>query len=184
VHFSLSLKSISTPELAGGEAVLLMDTYPPNVTSEGADLLTQAHVCVITVAPHTTDISQVLGLTLFGVLKWHRQYHLPFETENPTADFIFKTYKDFRSTIIDTNIWEAFRGIGVSFHDIDDVQCVLFNKITLRQSPGFRELWMIDYPLKKLSVPRGKAKCGWINKPEQSTLLDVCSILSEEIRDI
>jgi hypothetical protein len=68
--------------------------------------------------------------------------------------------------MIDTNIWETFRGIGLSFHDIDDLRHVLFGEATLRKSPRFRELWMIDYPLEKLSVRFRNAKLGWINKPE------------------
>jgi hypothetical protein len=68
--------------------------------------------------------------------------------------------------MIDPNIWGTFRGIGLSFHDIDDVQRGLFDEITLRQSPGFRELRMIDYLLEKGSVGSRSATFGWINKPE------------------
>ena len=154
------------PELADEEAVLLMDNCPAHVTQEVLDLLTEARVRVVTFAPHTTNIFQALDLTLFGVLKRHGQYQLPFNNENRTADFIFKTYKDFRLTMIDTNIWGAFRGIGLSFHDIDDVRRVLFDEITLRESRGFKELWMIDYPPDKLSLRRRNAKFGWINKQD------------------
>jgi hypothetical protein len=101
------------PELADEEAILLMDNCPAHVTREVLDLLTEARVRVVTFAPHTTSSFHVLDLTLFGVFKRHGQYHLPFETENRTADFIVKTYKDFRLTMIDTNIWGAFRAIGV-----------------------------------------------------------------------
>jgi hypothetical protein len=99
-------------------------------------------------------------------LKPGGQYDLPFETENSTADFIFKTYKDFRLTMIDTNIWAAFRGSGVSFDDIGDVQGVLFDEIAVRESRGFRQLRMIDHPLENLLARRRNAKFDWINKPE------------------
>jgi hypothetical protein len=68
--------------------------------------------------------------------------------------------------MIDTNIWGAFRGIGLSFHDIDDVRRVLFEEINLRESRGFKELWMIDYPPDKLSLRRRNATFGWINKQD------------------
>jgi hypothetical protein len=49
------------------------------------------------------NMFHVVDLPLFGVFKARGQYHLPFETENRTADCIFKTDKDFRSTMIDRN---------------------------------------------------------------------------------
>lgn len=154
------------PDLADEDAVLLMDNCPAHVTHEVLDLLTAARVRVVTFAPHTTNIFQLLDTTLFGLFKRQREYLLPFDTENRTAKFIFKTYKDFRSTMIDTNIWGAFRGIGLTFHNIEGTQRVLFNEITLRESPGFQELWRINYPPEQLSVRRRNAKFGWINKPE------------------
>jgi hypothetical protein len=154
------------PELSGEKSVLLMDNCPPHVMQRLLDLLSQARVRAITFAPRTTKIFQVLGVTLFGVFKRHGQYHLPFGTENRIADFIFKTDKDFRLTMIDTNICGAFREMGLLFHDIDDVRRVLFDEISLRQSQGFQELWMIDDPVQKLSVRPRNAKVGWINKPE------------------
>jgi hypothetical protein len=111
-------------ELAGNQAVLLRDNCPPLVAQKVLDLPRQARVRVIIFAPHTTNIFQVLDLTLFGVLKRHGQYHPPFETENRTADFIVKTYKDVHCTMVGTNIWGLFRRIGLSFHDIDDTQRV------------------------------------------------------------
>jgi hypothetical protein len=87
--------------LAQEEAVLLMDHCGPHIAQAVLDLLTQAHCLVLHFAPHTTKIFQVLDLTLFGVLKRQCQYQITFETEHRTADFIFKVYKGFRSTIID-----------------------------------------------------------------------------------
>jgi hypothetical protein len=68
--------------------------------------------------------------------------------------------------MIDTNIWGAFGGIGLSFDDIGDIQRVLFDEVTSRESRGFHELWMIDHPLENLSARRRSVKFGWINKPE------------------
>jgi hypothetical protein len=65
---------------------------------------------------------------------------LSFETENRTTDFIFKTSNHVRSTMMNTNVSAAFRGIGLSLHDIGDVQRVLFDEITLRESRRFQEL--------------------------------------------
>jgi hypothetical protein len=109
-------------DLTDEEVVLLMDSCRPHVTQEVLDFLTEACVRVVTFAPHTTNIFQILDLTLFGVFKRQRQYRLPFETENHTSNFLLNIYKDFLSTMIDTNIWTAFRGIGLSFDEIGGVQ--------------------------------------------------------------
>jgi hypothetical protein len=85
-------------------------------------LLTQGRVRVTPLARHTTNLFRVLDLRLFGVFQRHGQYRMLCQTENWTGTFIFKTCKDFRLTMIDTNIWEAFQGIGLLFHGIDDVE--------------------------------------------------------------
>jgi hypothetical protein len=84
-----------SPELTDEEAMFLMNNCPSYVTQQVIDLLTQAPLRVIMCAPHTRNILQVLDFTLFGVFNRHGQYHLPFETGNPIANFIFETCKDF-----------------------------------------------------------------------------------------
>jgi hypothetical protein len=83
----------------------------------------RARVVVVTFAPqpHTTQIFQVLDFTLFGVLKRRGQYQLPLEDDAANARFIRKMYHDFRMTMIDPNIWGAFRAIGVKYSVVDGV---------------------------------------------------------------
>jgi hypothetical protein len=70
--------------------VLLMN----NCASHGADdvigLLTEARVRVIIFAPHTTQIFQVLNVTLFDVLKRRPRYQSLFEDEKETVKFRMK----------------------------------------------------------------------------------------------
>jgi hypothetical protein len=49
--------------------VPLMDNCPSHAIDDAIGLLTKSRVSVITVAPHTTQIFQILDVTLFGVLK-------------------------------------------------------------------------------------------------------------------
>jgi hypothetical protein len=76
---------------------------PCHITDDSVGLLTEARVRVITFAPHTTQIFQVLDVTLFGVLKRRLGYELPFEDEKETVNFIMKVYHDFKQTIVDSN---------------------------------------------------------------------------------
>jgi hypothetical protein len=80
-----------------------MDNCSPRLTPVLIDLLSETRVRIVTFAPHTTQIFQVLDLTLFGVLKRRGQYHFPFGYDAGNARFIKKVTRDFLSTIIDIN---------------------------------------------------------------------------------
>jgi hypothetical protein len=127
-------------------------------------------VRVITFAPHTTQIFQILDVTLFGVLKRRLGYKFPSEHEKETVKFIMKVYCDFKQTMVEPNIWGDFREIGFDFEFDTEAEPyrLLFNEQKLRQTEGFRELWSIDFPLDQLSSRRQKqnARFGWINKQE------------------
>jgi hypothetical protein len=58
-------------------------------------LLTEARVRVITYAPHTTQIFQVLDVRLFGVLKRRPRYELPSEKHIAPVKVIPKVLHDF-----------------------------------------------------------------------------------------
>jgi hypothetical protein len=152
--------------------VLLMDICPSHVTDHFIGLFTGARVRVITFARHTTQIFQVLDVTLFGVLKRRLAYELSFEDEKETVKFTMKVSRDFKQTMVEPNIWGAFQVIGFEFEF--DTQAepyrFLFNEEKLKQSEGFRELGRIGFPLDQLSSSRQRqkqnAKFNWINKQE------------------
>jgi hypothetical protein len=73
-------------------------------------------VRVITFAPHTIQIFQILDMTFFGALKPSLGYKLPFEDEKETVTFIMKVYRDFKQTMVEPNISGAFRAIGFEFN--------------------------------------------------------------------
>jgi hypothetical protein len=141
-----------------------------HITPAVVELLSTARVRVVLVAfaPRTRQIFQVFDLTLFGVLKRRGQYQLPFEDDTGSVRFIKKMYHDhdFRMTIVEPNIWGAFRGIGVKHSVVDGVQRVSFDEMTLRESEGFKELWDIDFSFGNLWPRRQSCKFGWTNEPE------------------
>jgi hypothetical protein len=84
--------------------VLLMDNCPSHVTDDDIiGLLTEARVHIRTFAPHTTQIFQILDVTLFGVLKRCLGYKLLFEDEKETLEFIMRVYHDFKQTMVESN---------------------------------------------------------------------------------
>jgi hypothetical protein len=116
--------------------VLLMDNCPSHLTDDMIGLLTEARVRVITFAPHTTQIFQVLDVTLFDVLKRRLGYKLPFEDEKEVVRFIVKVHHDFEQTMVESNIWRAFRAIEFEFDTEAEPYRLLFKAEKLRQSEG------------------------------------------------
>jgi hypothetical protein len=151
---------------AAEEAVLLMENCSAHVTDDVIRLLTEARVCVITFAPHTTHIFQILDLTLFGVLKRRPRYELPFETDNSTVKLLMKVYNDFRQTMVPSNAWGAFHALGFEYDTRRESSRLLFDKEKLRGSGGLQELSSLDFPLDQLSDRRRVAPFEWINGPE------------------
>jgi hypothetical protein len=59
-----------------------MDHCSVHVTDDVIRLLTDTTVRVTTFASQTTQIFQILDLTLFGVLKRRARYELPFQNDH------------------------------------------------------------------------------------------------------
>jgi hypothetical protein len=80
--------------------------------------------------------------------------------------FLVKVYCDFKSTIVEVNIWRAFVAIGFTY-DIDQILYgLLFDEEKFQQSPGFLGLWERSVPLGSLSKGRRESKFRSIHKPE------------------
>jgi hypothetical protein len=157
-------------DLRDEDAVLLMDNSSPHITLGVIELLSTARVHVVVVTfrprPHTMQIFQVLDLTLSGVLKRRGHSQLPLEDDAGSARFIRKVYHDFGITMIESNIWEAFRGIEVKYSVVDGFHPVSFDEMTLRESEVFKQVWDIDVAMGNLSPKRQSRKIRWINEPE------------------
>jgi hypothetical protein len=136
-------------------------------------VLTNARVPIITFAHHTTHIFQVHDVDLFGSLRKHANGLKMFDEEQPAGAFLLRVYRDFKQTIIELHIWEAFAAIGFT-PDIEQSPCgLLLDEQKRRQSPGLMELWENDRSLESLSKRRQNAKLGWINESEKIDLIHI-----------
>jgi hypothetical protein len=126
------------------------------------ELLTSAKIGIISFAPHTVHIVQMLDLALFGVLKRRGQYGLPFSDEKGTAQFITRVYHDFQLTMIE---------IGFTFVISDAVQCLMFNEMELMENGGFTELPAIDFCPEDLPEQHRRAQFVWVNKSRKTDMI-------------
>jgi hypothetical protein len=119
-----------------------------DVSDDVIHILTEARVRVITVAPHTTHVFQVLDLTLFGVLKRCPRYELPFDDDNAIVKVIMNVYHDFAQTMVRSNVWGVFRALGLEFEFDTRTESsgLLFDEEKLRESAGFEELCSVTFP--------------------------------------
>jgi hypothetical protein len=145
------------------EAVRLMDNCSLHLTPIVIDLPSEARVRIVTFAPHTTQIFQVLDLSLFGVLKRRGQDQLRFGDDARSARFIKKGESRFSIDHDQHQYMErrAFRGIGLIYNIVGGIRRVLFDEIILCESGGFRKLW--DFILTSLYriCRRGAKMRGW-----------------------
>jgi hypothetical protein len=65
-------------ELTEEFMVLLMDNHSNHITSVVIGLLSEARVGIITFAPETIHILQILDRAIFGILKQHPKCKSPF----------------------------------------------------------------------------------------------------------
>jgi hypothetical protein len=115
-------------------------------------VLTNTRVRVITFAPHTTHVFQMLDVMLFGPVKKHAIGLEVLNEEPGTVALIFKLYHDFKQATVQVNTWGAFSAIGLT-HDItQDPYGLLFDGAMFRQSHGFVERWERDARLQTLST--------------------------------
>jgi hypothetical protein len=91
---------------------------------------------------------------------------LPFDNDLGTAAFFFKSYRVFKQTMVEANIWGAFREAGFEFDISVEPYPLLFHEEILRATAAFREIRSLDFPLAELSIRRRNARVGWINRPE------------------
>jgi hypothetical protein len=144
-------------------------------------LTARVRVVVVTFAaqPHATQIFQVLDLTLFGVLRRRGQYQLVREDDTGSTRLIRKVYHDFRMTMVEPNIWGAFRGLGIKHSVVSGIRRVSFDEMALRESEGFTELQDTDFPVGNLSPRRQSCKFGWLDETESDGIIPSSSNFSD-----
>jgi hypothetical protein len=106
-------------------------------------------------------------------------YKLPFDEEDRTATFLFKTYRTFKQTMIEANIWAALHKVGFEFDTSRDPYRLRFNQEKTRRSPGFQEIWVLGFPFEKLSTRLQEARPGWINQSDSMRMIAFISDLIE-----
>jgi hypothetical protein len=84
--------------LGDQEVVLLMGNCLSQITGDVMDLHAAVSVRVVILAPHITQILQLLDLTLFTIFKREGKYRLPFDELTTTINFVSHVYNHSQKT--------------------------------------------------------------------------------------
>jgi hypothetical protein len=90
--------------LAGKPAILLMDNCSIHTRPEVLKMLREHDVKVMTFPPHTTQVSQALDLSLFGLLKKKLPYPLPLGNDDQVLAFIQKIFHSLKLAFVPDNL--------------------------------------------------------------------------------
>jgi hypothetical protein len=82
-----------------------MDNCSPDMADEIVAVLTSLRVPIMTFAPRTTQIFQVLDVVLFGAMKKHDTRLRDLDETLPAVAFLIVVYHDFKQIVIEVNIW-------------------------------------------------------------------------------
>jgi hypothetical protein len=99
--------------------VLVIDNSSFHESDEIVAVVTSVRVQIVTFAPDTTHIFQMLDVVLFDAVKKHATGVKSLDEEQLAAVFLLKVYHDFKQTMTEFNIWAAIAAIGF-IHDSEE----------------------------------------------------------------
>jgi hypothetical protein len=100
------------------QTMLLMDNCSNHMSDDVITILTRERVKMVIFASHATHVFQMLDVVLFGALKKHTTGLETLDDESREIALFLKVYRDFKQTMVEVNIWEAFAAVGF-IHDIN-----------------------------------------------------------------
>jgi hypothetical protein len=86
--------------------------------------------------------------------------------------------------MIEANIWDTFQEVGFEFDTSREPYPLRFNEEKMRRSPGFQEIWALDFPFEKLSIGRQRAKQQHGGKSPTNLRVGRSSRFRSEIQNI
>jgi hypothetical protein len=164
VFFPAITKTRNELNLDNDEAVLLMDNCGSHTKQQTIELLTAQRIRIITFAPHTTNIFQILDISFFGILKRRKAQF--FETEDGTKVYqqLMKLLHCFYETANWFTITGSFKKAGILIDATQSPYRLSFDEEKMRNSDSFLELWNLNFPFEKLSSRRQNSIFGFLNE--------------------
>jgi hypothetical protein len=144
-------------------AILLMDPARPHTSSRILQTLGEKNIIAITFPAHTTNLFQALDLVFFGTLKKLKPTAVgEFDDRSVNAQIMQLLQADEQAATSAT-IRGSFRKAGMDL----DVTTLPFRiriiEQTLRENPGFKEIWDRNVSLDDLSSRQQLQRFGIIN---------------------
>jgi hypothetical protein len=118
---------------------------------------------MITYAPHTTNIFQVLDISLFGIFKLIKDNVDESGMVHEITDHVVKIIGAILRLCNPPNTQSAFRKAGFESTSVPEPVFITFHEERLRETDRFREIWDIHFPTEGLSRRRQESLHSFIN---------------------
>ena len=125
------------PRLKDKKAILLMDNFGAHCTNEILNLLTTNNILAITFPPHTSNIFQMLDLTIFGAMKTrmkHVSCKFQFAKE---VEHAYRLLRSFEEVTCSGAIRSSFRNAGFIYTRTENGYTLNFDEEKMRSKSVF-----------------------------------------------
>jgi hypothetical protein len=151
-------------EMIDTPAVLLMDDWTALVPPATIQLLSDHHVKAITVTPHASAISHMLGLVFFGAFEQAKKHLVKNPAVLVPVDQAPRTFKACESAVANYTVRSSFMHGGFIYEANSDGACTIgFNETKVRDWFGFKEVRNSDFPIDMLNPPQRDTPWGFLN---------------------
>jgi hypothetical protein len=141
-----------------------MDNCSAHINATAIELLSEHHVKLITFPAHSSGIFQMLDLVFFGAVKHGKKRVAKDRRLPPMADHARRMYRAFEYAAVGHTIRGSFQHAGFTYEPVPGGAYTLgFDENKARESPAFREVWDIDFPIGMMSTRRRNVRWGFIN---------------------
>jgi hypothetical protein len=163
VFLPLLRKVRTNPLLVSRLAVRLLDNCKVHMGDEVLKVLADHGVMMMTYAPHTTNIFQVLDIHFFGIFKLIKSNADESGMVHETANDVVKNIRAIQRSSNLPKIQAAFRKSGLESISVSEPAFITFHEKRLREADGICETWDIEVPIEGLSRRRQESSYGFVN---------------------
>jgi hypothetical protein len=117
-----------------------------------------------TCPPHTSPLFHVLNVLLSGRLKSVKKCFARHDDLDPHMNHAFRVFRAYEIATMSTTVRIPWAKAGFGSVRRDGADYLWVDKGKIRASPGFVEIWQIDYPEEQLSERRRQQKRGFLNQ--------------------
>ena len=145
------------------KALIMMDSASCHCSQRILTKLDKNNILALVYPSHTSNLFQALDLSFFGALKKNKAYEMETFSDNFLTNSILEVLQAYQKTATDQTIRGSFRLAGIKITYGETPRRVKIDEESIRNNPGFKEIWDKNIPIEAISTRRQKQIFGIIN---------------------